>query len=267
VFADVAAGNGMLTAESIEARLSPRTGAVLPVHLFGPQAPLEEILALAQAHGLPVVEDASQAHFSRLDGRYAGTWGDLACFSLQQSKVVSCGEGGIVVAGDAALAERARVFQNKGWIRGAPGDRAYPFVGFNYRMPELSAAVALAQLAKADTIVERRRQSMEAFREILFGVDELYVQETRPGEEVSWWSACVVFRDLRDVEHARRVELALRDVGFPFTLGYIGVSPLYMTDALQRRQSVDGTPRRYRAGDCPQAEWFLAHSLSTNWNE
>lgn len=276
VFADVAPETGMVTCETVEAAMTARTGAILPVHLFGRCADTAELRALADARGVYLVEDASQAHFSYDREGFAGTHGHVSCFSLQQSKVVSCGEGGIVVA-EGRFHERAELLQNKGWLRGRQGDRAYPVVGLNYRMPELSAAVALCQLGRATEIIARRRRSYAVVVEALKNEPGTVIATERPGERASWWALCVRWPELADEpELAAAVEKSLQADGVPFAPGYIGTSPLYLSAALQRRGAegrhglpwtLHPEPPVYRPGDCPHAERFLRESFVLNWNE
>lgn len=267
VFADVDPETGMITAETVERVRTLSTKVILPVHLFGRCAPMASLRALADAHGLFLVEDASQAHFSQGAYGLAGVGGHLGCFSLQQSKVVSCGEGGIVVTDDSALHERAFLYQNKGWRRGATGDRAYPFIGANLRMPELSAAVALAQLSKAEAIISRRRETVAVVAEALADLGDVRVLTDRPGERSSWWALAVQWQALatdRDLTLARAVERVLHAEGVPFSLGYIGVRPLSDTAAL--RTWYDRSPHR-RPGPLPGAEEFLRSTFSLIWSE
>ncbi|MFJ9710149.1 DegT/DnrJ/EryC1/StrS family aminotransferase [Streptomyces sp. NPDC101234] len=276
VFADVSPETGMLTCETVAAAMTARTGAILPVHLFGRCADTAALRQLADEHGVFLVEDASQAHFSFDREGYAGTHGHLSCFSLQQSKVVSCGEGGIVVA-EGRFHERAELIQNKGWLRGRQGNRAYPVVGLNYRMPELSAAVALCQLRRATEIIARRRRSYAVVVEALRDEPGPVITAERPGERASWWALCVRWPELADEpELAAAVEKSLRADGVPFSPGYIGTSPLYLSAALQRRGTegrhglpwtLHPEPPVYRRGDCPHAERFLKESFVMNWNE
>ena len=276
VFADVDPATGMITPESAAARIGPHTGALLPVHLFGRFAPVHAFAALASRRGLALVEDASQAHFTSCGGAFAGTVGRVGCFSLQQTKVVSCGEGGVAVTDNDDTAERMRLFQNKGWVRGGATARAYPFVGLNYRMPELSAAVAGAQLRRADEIIARRARSINLVLSETRDVVGLRLAEPAAGEVVSWWALAAQFPDVREVKAAHELHDWLVDQGLPFALGYIGEMPLYMMECLQRKKtqgharlpwSLRAPELEYREGDCPSAEWFLRHTVTMNWNE
>lgn len=276
-FADVDPGTGHITPETVTACLGPRTAAVLPVHLFGRCADIGGLSTIARQHGLALVEDASQAHFATRAGTAAGTTGVFGCFSLQQSKVVSCGEGGVVVTSDPALAERAWLFQNKGWRRGESGNRAYPLMGMNYRMGELAAAVARAQLRRVDTILTRRRASHSVVADRLAELATVRVLGEQPDEQASWWSLAIQCDWLPDVETGRRLEARLQAERLPFALGFIGTDPIYRADAVLNKATSGRTrvpwslqgedERTYAQLRCPGAEWFLRHTLTLNWNE
>lgn len=155
VFADVDARTGNVTAETIERALGPKTKAIIVTHLFGNPAEMGPILALARRRGIPVIEDCAQAYGATYGGRPLGTLGAIGCFSLQQGKHITTGEGGIVVASCPALARRVRLFVDKAWGYGDPQPDHY-FAALNGRMTELQGAVALAQLGKLAHSVERR---------------------------------------------------------------------------------------------------------------
>ena len=145
VFADVDPTTCNITASTIAACLSERTRAIIVTHLFGNPCDMEGILALAQAHHLPVIEDCAQAFLARYNGDFVGTLGTIGCFSLQQGKHITTGEGGLVVTNDAALARHMCLFINKAWGYGDAQPDHY-FLALNSRMSELQGAVAVAQL-------------------------------------------------------------------------------------------------------------------------
>lgn len=155
VFADVDPSTLNLTADTIERCLSPRTKAIIVTHLFGNPCDMREIMTLAQTHAIPVIEDCAQAFMARCDGRYVGSFGSIGCFSLQQGKHITSGEGGLVVTNDEALGRRMFLFINKAWGYGDPNPDHY-FLALNYRMSELQGAVALAQLTKLPGLIEQR---------------------------------------------------------------------------------------------------------------
>lgn len=158
VFADLDPLTGCLTPETVEAAITPRTRAVVVVHLFGAAADVEGIVDVCRPRGIRVVEDCAQAYLTTTpQGAFVGTVGDVGCFSLQQSKHITTGDGGLLVTGSAALARRAALFADKGWPRDT-GERTHLFLGLNYRMTDLVAAVARAQLGKLESVVADRRR-------------------------------------------------------------------------------------------------------------
>ena len=156
VFADVDPKTWNVTAETIERCISDRTKAIVVTHLFGNPCEMTEIMALANERGIPVIEDTAQSFMATHKGQKVGTIGTIGCFSLQQGKHITTGEGGIVTTNDDALARRMYLFVNKAWGYGDPKPDHY-FLAPNYRMCELQGAVACAQLPKLDGVVERRQ--------------------------------------------------------------------------------------------------------------
>ncbi len=190
VFADVDPRTYNLTAETIEARLSERTRAVVVTHLFGNPCGMADIMALARSHGLPVIEDCSQSFLARYDDRLVGTFGTIGCFSLQQGKHITTGEGGLVVTNDAALARRMYLFINKAWGYGDPQPDHY-FCALNYRMTELQGAVAVAQLPKLEDVVRRRQELAQQLTELLEGLPGIETPWVDEQAEHTWWKYCV----------------------------------------------------------------------------
>ena len=147
VFADVDPLTYNVTAETIAPRITRRTRAIIVTHLFGNPCDMGPILDLARKHELPVIEDAAQAYEAECDGQLVGTIGDFGCFSLQQGKHMTTGEGGIVITRNEKYWRRLWLFVDKAWGYGDPAPDHY-FLALNYRMTELQGAVALAQLEK-----------------------------------------------------------------------------------------------------------------------
>jgi dTDP-4-amino-4,6-dideoxygalactose transaminase len=186
VFADVDPLTYNVTAETIAPRITARTRAIVVTHLFGNPCAMGPILELARRHGLPVIEDAAQAFGAECDGRAVGTIGDIGCFSLQQGKHMTTGEGGIVVARNERFARRMWLFVDKAWGYGDPQPDHY-FLALNYRMTELQGAVALAQLDKLDGVVARRRRVAAMLTERIDGVEGVQAPRTTPGCTHSYW--------------------------------------------------------------------------------
>jgi perosamine synthetase len=186
VFSDVDPRTGNITADAIADRISDRTKAIIVTHLFGNPCEMDAIMALADRHGLLVIEDCAQAYLATAGGRRVGTIGHIGCFSLQQGKHMTAGEGGLVVTNDEQLARRVRLFVDKAWGYGDPAPDHY-FLALNYRMSELQGAVALAQLAKLETSVARRIEMavrLTAALEGLPGIQTPWVDEAN--QHVFW---------------------------------------------------------------------------------
>ncbi|NNF88378.1 MAG: DegT/DnrJ/EryC1/StrS family aminotransferase [Acidimicrobiia bacterium] len=186
VFADTDPATLNVTAETIAARITARTRAIIVTHLFGCPADMGPIMDLAARHGLPVIEDAAQAFLAESQGAMVGTVGAIGCFSFQQGKHMTSGEGGIVVTADPALARRMRLFVNKAWGYGDPAPDHY-FLALNYRLTELQGAVALAQLRKLPSAVKRRRAMAERLTSRISGLDGLELPSAPDGGDHSYW--------------------------------------------------------------------------------
>jgi perosamine synthetase len=190
VFADVGPRTYNLTAATIEPCLSPRTRAIIVTHLFGNPCPMSEILDLARSRGIPVIEDCAQAYLATHRERYVGTLGTIGCFSLQQGKHITTGEGGIVVTDDVALARRMFLFINKAWGYGDPQPDHY-FIALNYRMSELQGAVAVGQLPKLRDVVEQRVAAARQLTDRLQGLDGIETPFAHPGNRHTYWKYCL----------------------------------------------------------------------------
>jgi perosamine synthetase len=190
VFADVDPVSLNVTADTIERALSPRTRAIIVTHLFGNPAELGKIKALADRHGLPIIEDCAQAFDATADGKPVGTTTAIGCFSFQQGKHITAGEGGLVVTNCDHLARRLRLFIDKAWGYGDPAPDHY-FLAVNYRMTELAGAVALGQLPKLTGVVEKRRKLAAELDEHLTGLRGLAVPKALPNAIHTYWRYCL----------------------------------------------------------------------------
>jgi dTDP-4-amino-4,6-dideoxygalactose transaminase len=190
VFADVDVHTCNVTAETIAPCLSERTKAIIVTHLFGNPCDLSGILALARARQIPVIEDCAQAFLARHAGKTVGTIGDIGCFSLQQGKHITTGEGGLVTTNDPALARRMFLFINKAWGYGDSHPDHY-FLALNYRMSELQGAVAVAQLDKLEEIVSVRVALADRLTRKLAGLPGIQTPRVRAGDVHTYWKYCL----------------------------------------------------------------------------
>lgn len=190
VFADVDPRTWNVTAKSIEQCLSDRTKAIVVTHLFGNPCEMTEIMALANARGIPVIEDSAQGFLASHNGQSVGSIGSIGCFSLQQGKHITTGEGGIVTTNDDALARRMFLFINKAFGYGDPNPDHY-FIAPNYRMCELQGAVAVAQLAKLKEVVAKRQASAQKLTEKLQGIAGIETPWKDPRNTHVYWKYCL----------------------------------------------------------------------------
>lgn len=190
VFADVDPTSCNVTAETIERVISKRTRAIVVTHLFGNPCNMREIMELARNHNIAVVEDCAQAFLAKFDGQYVGTFGDIGCFSLQQGKHMTTGEGGVVLTDDEDLARRMFLFINKAWGYGDTNPDHY-FLALNYRMTELQGAVACAQLPKLEGVVQKRRDIANKLTQRLQSMHGIQTPIAAPSAEHAYWKYCL----------------------------------------------------------------------------
>ena len=203
----------------VDARLTSRTKAIMPVHIYGHPVDMDPLRELAVQHSLALIEDAAEAHGAEYQGQRVGSLGDVACFSFYANKIVTTGEGGMVVTDDGELAERVRSYINLGF---QPERRfLHTDVGFNYRLTNLQAAVGLAQVEDIDRRVQRKREIGHRYKEHLADVKGLSLPvELSWAHNVYWMVGVVLDEDLGidAAEFASR----LRKAGIetrPFFLG------------------------------------------------
>lgn len=164
VFVDCGA-DLLIDVSKIEAAITSRTRAIMPVHIYGRVCDMPRILGIAQSHGLKVVEDCAEAHGATLDDKKAGTFGDIGCFSFYRNKIIRAEEGGICVTENQALADRMRFLKNMAFNEGH--DYIHPEMGFNYRMPDAQANLALESLNRIESNLEHRRKIAGLYDEVL----------------------------------------------------------------------------------------------------
>jgi dTDP-4-amino-4,6-dideoxygalactose transaminase len=186
VFADVDPITLNVTAQTIAAKISPKTKAIIVTHLFGNPAPMTEIMEVANRAGIPVIEDTAQAMLATHDGKTLGTIGAIGCFSLQQGKHITTGEGGVVVSNDKELDRKMYLYINKGWGYGDPKPDHY-FLALNYRVSELQGAVALAQLQKLPSVVRRRQNLAAQFNAMIADIPGISAPKVAADAECAYW--------------------------------------------------------------------------------
>jgi dTDP-4-amino-4,6-dideoxygalactose transaminase len=275
MFADVDPITMNVTPESVEAAISDRTRAIIATHLFGLPCDMTGIEAVARRHGLPIIEDCAQAFLARSTGRIVGSIGLVGCFSLQQGKHITTGEGGIVVSDDEKLAHHMRRYVNKAWdYWSSPTD--HDFLALNYRMTELQGAVARAQLEKLETSVATRIANAVHLNNLLCDVPGLTVPQAAPGDVHSYWRYALIVdpaiirggpRTLADDLKLGGIASAPRYIQKPaFRCGVFANQKTFGSSrwpfTLARPEAVDYSVERF-----PGTFGALEHVLVLPWNE
>jgi perosamine synthetase len=276
VFADVDPLTMTLDPEDVGRKITPRTRAIIAVHLGGQPCDLNALTQIARRHGLVLIEDCAQAYWATDHGKKVGTVGDIACFSLQQSKHITCGEGGLMATSNSAYARRAELFSDKAWPRENAGLGAWRFLFLaqNYRMSEVQGAIALAQLGKVCEVVERRRARAEQLSSLISGISGVVPPFVPANTNPAWW--LYLLRVDEQALGAATVAFgeALVQEGVPAWVRYL-VDPLYLSQIFAERRTY-GTSQYpfsswpaqdFRRGLCPNAERALSNVIAVHWNE
>lgn len=273
VFAEIDESLG-LDARDVEARITPRTAAIMPVHLDNSACDMDPLLAVARRRGVPVLEDAAQAMGVTYHGKAVGTIGDIGAFSLQLDKNATAGEGGLVVTSQPLLAVRAARYQDQGGqfvtstgrTRGT--EEVQPFVGENLRMSELAGAIAEVQTKRLPELLRRQRANRAR---ILRQLDAVPGCTLRRVADVDGDGGSNLGLFVRDRATARRFIEAMRAEGVPAGQMYNG-EPVYLTPSILAKRTASGkggpwncaehpTTVEYRAGLCPRTEALVARSV------
>lgn len=192
VFADIDPVSWCVTAASIERCLTPRTKAIIVVDLYGAMPDLVAIRALAAARGIPVLEDAAQAIGAELDGKRAGSFGDMATFSFHGSKTLTTGEGGMLVTDRQDFQDRCVFLRDHGRPPGSHRLFITTEVGYKYKLSGLQSAFGLAQLERLDELIARKRQIFSWYEERLRDVTGLALNYQAPGTTNTYWMVTMV---------------------------------------------------------------------------
>jgi perosamine synthetase len=200
VFVDITKADYTIDIKDLATKITKRTRAIMPVHLYGHPADLDEILELAKSNSLEIVEDACQSLGSEYRKRQTGTIGSMGCFSMYASKVLTSGEGGAIATDDDQLADQLRMIRNHGMVEGYD-TRVF---GLNLRLPEISAAIAKGQMKKLNEMLEKRRNNANLLTDLLSHSDvDGFTTPTEPedGHKKFNWYLYTVALDGRQTEN------------------------------------------------------------------
>jgi perosamine synthetase len=237
VFVDVLEDSWCIDPAKIEAAITPRTKAILAVHLYGNLAEMEQIMEIARKHGLKVLEDAAEGFGSLYKGRKAGTWGDVGVYSFHGAKTMSTGEGGMLITDSEGLIERIRILGDHG--RDPKVNRVFWMAetGYKYKMSNLQAAMGCAQIERADELIEKKREIFSWYQEYLSPVGGLKLNPEPSFTLNSFWMPTVVFDPLLRV---RNLEL----------MAYL------------KEQNIDSRPMFYPLSSLPMFEEVSSNVVS-----
>jgi len=274
VFADIESDYFCMDPKNLEEKITPRTKAILSVDLFGQSADMEKINAIAKKHGLKVICDSSHVPGCEYKDGYAGTFGDIGVYSLNQHKIIHCGEGGVAVTNDDDMALRLQLLRNHG--EAVVGDMKYNrltnMLGGNFRMPEMEAAIAIEQLKKLPSLVRKRRALAEYLTENLSKVEFLTPPQIRADCSHVYYLYPIKYHEgISGISRERYVN-NINELGIPLyrlAAGYI--KPLYLEPIFAERDQFKGgfpyslLPEHerpvYKKGICPVTERFYEKEL------
>ena len=232
IFADIDPQTFNIDPDEIEAKITPRTKAIIPVSLYGLSPEMDRIMEIARNYGLKVIEDNAQCIMGKYNDRIVGTIGDISIFSLQRSKHLTTGDGGIIVTNNELLAEKCRKYADLGYRTltakpisneelkeniQQPDFRRHELIGYNFRMPEVCAAMGLGQLEKLDELIEKRIKIAELYAQEVKDCEWLVPQKVPEGISHMYWAFVLKLdTDKKNITWSRFRECFLRHGGDSF---------------------------------------------------
>ncbi len=275
VFSDVELEHYNLDPDVLESKITPRTKAIFVVHIFGHPADMTPIMNIANKYKLKVIEDAAQSPGAIYNGKLTGTIGDIGVYSLNCNKVIQCGEGGIAVTDDDDLAERLRLIRNHAEAVIASGRKTknlINMIGWNYRMTEIEAVIAIEQLKKLDTFNEARLELVNYLSDKLKDIDGISIPKVRGNSTHVYYRYALKLDVDRIGVKAPVFVKALNAEGMDFYVSYM--KPLYLQPLYQNQIGYGdkGCPFKcsfyegevsYQKGICPNAELLEDIVIST----
>lgn len=219
VLVDVEPETWNMNVSQIESRITPRTKAIMAVHIYGHPVDMEPLLEIAEKHNLIVIEDAAEVHGAEYKGRKCGSLGHVSAFSFYANKIITTGEGGMVLTSDHKMAERARSYRNLCFR----SDKRFfhTELGFNYRMTNLQAALGVAQMERIEEFIRIKRRLGKYYREKLSTIEGIKTQVEKPWAKTVYWMYCIELDKSLDLNADEMMtELKQRGIGTrPFFLG------------------------------------------------
>jgi len=251
VFVDIDEATWNFDVSKLEAAISERTKLLMPVHIFGRPMPMDEIMRIGQARGIPVVEDACEALGATYKGRKAGAFALASTFAFYPNKQMTTGEGGMILTDDDRLADLCRSLRNQGRDP-AGGWLAHARLGYNYRLSDINAALGLSQLARIEEFLAARQRVAERYLAKLAEIEELIPPPPYSDGRLSWFVFVVRLADRFSQEQRDKVLAHLRDQGIG-TNNYF--SPVHLQGFYREQFG-------YKPGDFPVTEKVAARTIA-----
>lgn len=237
IFADIIKENFTIDPDEIEKKISKKTKAIIPVHLYGNVALMQRILEISKKYDLRVIEDAAQSLGSSFDGKHTGTFSDLGCYSLYPAKVMTSGEGGLIVTNNKQLHEKLLMIRNHGMIKGYDSR----IFGLNLRLPEISAAIAKIQIKKLPKFLQIRKKNAKYLTQLISDLKIVFPKE-RSKENKNWYLYTIT------LQNRNKILEKLNSMG-------IGASAYYSIP-------IHKTPFYKQKLHLPVTDWASQHVLS-----
>ncbi len=230
-----------MDAAELEAAITPKTKAIMPVHIYAQAADMEAIMKIAKKHSLPVIEDAAQGVGVYFNDKHVGTFGDIGMLSFYGNKTITTGEGAMLITNDERLYKKCWQLKNHG--REAKGTFIHPHIGFNFGFTEMQAAIGVAQLRKLPKILERKKAINDRYRELLSGVEAVKFTEIDKRGRPAHWFTSILVDDVEGLaKHLLKNDVQTRRFFYP-----LHMQPCYKGMA---------------EGNFPNSEWAYKHGLS-----
>ena len=251
VFVDINTKDYTIDLNDLKRKISKKSKAIIPVHLYGHPSDLDELNEIASQNSLSIIEDACQSLGSIYNKKQTGTFGIMGCFSMYASKVLTAGEGGAIVTNEDKLADTLKMIRNHGMVEGYDTR----LLGLNYRLPELSAAIAKIQMKKLKTILDLRRRNSSLLSNLLETIIEKYNIQIPQEDQIkkfNWYLYTLAFNGSGDVTLRDHIKKKLIENGIGVAVYYD--PPVHKTPFYQKF-SLNG-------GDLPNTNWSSEHVLS-----
>lgn len=274
VFCDITKDTFTMDPKSLREKITPRTKAIMPVHIYGHPADMQEIMKIAKEDNLTVIEDAAQSPGAYYKGKLTGTIGDMGVFSLNCHKIIQCGEGGVVVTDDEKLALRLRLIRNHAEAVIATGmnvNSLANMVGYNYRLNEIEAAISRVQLQKLESLLEQRRELVDYITDKLQNIEGLLTPTIKEGCTHTFYRYALRLDSNKIKVPTPKIVEALNAEGMEFYAGYMPLNlyPIYQKRIGYGKQGCPFTCPYYKGkvdyttDSLPNVRQMMNYSFST----